>query len=108
MGIPSSGDSRELNIYLHLYFTFLRSGVEAKRGFEFRDLIRYASKIRRKVGNRGVEILLCAKYSVKLIWFDFYKHTWSSDSFAIFEGGVSAWSYKNKIINAYINSHITY
>ena len=33
-------------------FSFLRSGVEAKRGVEIRHLIRNASRIRRKVGNR--------------------------------------------------------
>ena len=36
----------------YLFFSFLRSGVEAKSGVEFRRLTRNASGIRRKVENR--------------------------------------------------------
>ena len=64
--------SRRCNIYLNLYFYFLRSGVQAKRSVEFCHLIRNVSGIRQKVGN-GVSFttfplptLLCAGYSVKL------------------------------------------
>ena len=35
-----------------LTFSFFRSGVEAKRGVDFRYLTRNASRIRQKVGNR--------------------------------------------------------
>ena len=45
--------SRIWNIYLHLYFSFLRSGAEAKRGVELRQLTRNASTIWRNVG-KGV------------------------------------------------------
>ena len=49
--IPSRG-----NIYLNLYFLkfifpFLRSGVEAKRGVEFRHSTRNALRIRRIIRN---------------------------------------------------------
>ena len=39
------------NVLLFINITFLRSGVNAKRGVEFRHLKRNASKIRRKVKN---------------------------------------------------------
>ena len=40
--------SRKLNIYLNVY---IRSGIKTKRGVEFRQITRNASRIRRKVGN---------------------------------------------------------
>ena len=43
--------SRRWNIYLNLYFHFLRFGVEVKRGVEFCPSTRNASRIRQKVGN---------------------------------------------------------
>ena len=44
--------SRKLNVYLiKFYFHFLRSGVEAKRGVEFRHSTCNASRFWRKVGN---------------------------------------------------------
>ena len=41
---------RKLNIYVNLYFHFLRSGVEVKRGFDFRHSTRNAFRIQQKVG----------------------------------------------------------
>ena len=38
--------SRRWNIYLNLYFHFLRSGIEVKRGVEFCRSTRNASRIR--------------------------------------------------------------
>ena len=55
-------------------FLFLRSGVEAKRDVEFRHSTRNASRIRQKVGTEFLNTrfplptLLCAGYSVKLIF----------------------------------------
>ena len=43
--------SRRWNIYLNLYFHFLRSSVEDKGGVEFCYSTRNASRIRQKVGN---------------------------------------------------------
>ena len=64
--------------YLHkCIFTSLRSGVEAKRGVEFCHVTCNASRIRQKVGNGmsytrfPLPTLLCARYSVKLIYFIF-------------------------------------
>ena len=41
----------EMKYLLKLIFPFLRSGVEAKRGFEFCHSTRNTSRTRRKVGN---------------------------------------------------------
>ena len=62
--------SSKINIYLHLYFHFLRPGVEAKRSVEFRQ--RKTSRNRRKgtecLNTRfPLPTLLCAGYIVKLI-----------------------------------------
>ena len=42
---------RKLNIYFKFIFPFLRSGVEAKRGVEFCQSTRNASRIRQKMEN---------------------------------------------------------
>ena len=70
----------EMKYLLKFIFPFLRSGVEAKRGVEFCHLTCNASRIRQKVGN-GVSytwfplpILLCAGYSVKLIFLLYTIH----------------------------------
>ena len=47
----SGKKSKDTKYLLKFIFPFLRTGVEAKRGVEFRHLIRNASRIRRKVGN---------------------------------------------------------
>ena len=41
----------EVKYLITFIFSFLRSGVEAKRGVEFRHSARNASRNRRKVGN---------------------------------------------------------
>ena len=41
----------EMKYLLKFIFTFLRSGVEAKRGIELCHLTRNASRMRQKVGN---------------------------------------------------------
>ena len=73
---PHCRSIAEMKYLFTLMFSFLRSGVEAKSGVEFRHSTRNASRSRRKVGN-GVSYtrfplptLLCAGYSVKLIKFD--------------------------------------
>ena len=65
----------EMKYLLKFIFPFLRSGVEAKRGVKLCHLTRNASRIRLKVGN-GISYtkfplltLLCAGYSMKLIFF---------------------------------------
>ena len=62
---PLEGDN-------YLIFSFLRSGVEAKRGVEFHHSIHSASSIRRKM-KKGVSYIrfplpmpFCAGHSVKL------------------------------------------
>ena len=59
-------------------FPFLHSGVEVQRGVEFCHSTHNAFRIRHKVGKGEclktrfpLPTLLCAGYSVKLIWFDF-------------------------------------
>ena len=52
--------TRKLNIYLNLYFHFLRSGVEAKSSVEFRHSTRNITRIWQKMGNSAY--LLC------LVW----------------------------------------
>ena len=60
---------------LKFIFSFLRSGVEAKRGVEFCHSTRNASRIRQEVGTECLNTsfplptLLRAGYSVKLIYF---------------------------------------
>ena len=44
--IPTRGDE-----IFNVYFPFLRSGFKVKRGVEFRDATRNASRIRQKVEN---------------------------------------------------------
>ena len=41
----------EMKYLFKFIFSYLRSGVEAKRGVEFRHSPRIASKIRQQVGN---------------------------------------------------------
>ena len=63
----------EIKFVFKFIFTFLRYGVEAKRGIEFRHSARNAFRIRGKVGIGVSKLyfplptLLCAGYSVKLI-----------------------------------------
>ena len=65
----------EIKYLLKFIFPFLRSGVEVKRGVEFCHSTRNASRIRQKVGTECLSTrfplptLLCAGYSVMLIWF---------------------------------------
>ena len=64
--IPTQG-SEILHLYNNTFIcSFLRSGVEAKRGVEFRQSAHNASRIRRKLPN-----LLCAGNCVKLILITF-------------------------------------
>ena len=64
----------EMKYLLKFIFPFVSSGVETKRGVEFCHLTRSASRIGQKVGGVSytrfpLSTLLCAGYSVKLIFF---------------------------------------
>ena len=65
----------EIEYLLKCIFSYFCSGVKVNRGVEFRHSTRNASRIRLKMRN-GVSqqpllTLLCAGYSVKLIYFRF-------------------------------------
>ena len=57
----------EIEYLLTFIFSFLRSGVVAKRGAEFGRSTRNTSRTRRKVGGRSVLTLgsLCLPYCVR-------------------------------------------
>ena len=65
----------EMKHFLKFIFPFLRSGVEAKRGFDFCHSTRNASRIRQKVGSfltLGSLCLPCCGRDTEWSWFIFF------------------------------------
>ena len=88
---------------MHLIFSFLRSGVEAKRGVEFRHATRIAFRIRRNIWESKYQYLntwhppctlLHAGYSVKLKKITTLHTTPSCHCEAVFTGDRNGCGFK--------------